>query len=88
MSREIRSLRILGWGEDGGFGCWEEACWGVLWVGECGSRALEGLRSRRLASARSSSVVIASSWGVCGAGRRSPRLWLLRGLLVGLVAAR
>src|SRR5450755_143560 len=51
-------------GGDGGCGCWEEACRGVLWVGECGSRALEGLRSRRLASARASSVVIASSWGV------------------------
>jgi hypothetical protein len=36
-------------GGDGGCGCWEEACWGVLWVGECGPRALEGLRSRRLA---------------------------------------
>lgn len=52
---------------------------------------VEGVRGAEIASFGIGEVVIGRDRfvvGVCGAGRRSPRLWLLMGLLVGLVAAR
>jgi hypothetical protein len=58
---------------DGGWGRWEGACSGVPSVGAGWSRAAEGLRTRRLASARSEWVVIASAWGcaeLVGGARR------------------
>ena len=62
MSRQIRCCGFSSAG-DGPAGASGEPVSGVLSVGTGWSRAAEGLRSRRLASARSASVVIASFWG-------------------------
>ena len=88
MSREIRCLQVSSEG-DAAAGALGGRVLGVLSVAAGWSRAAEGLRTRRLAWARSASVVIALFWGwaeLTGGARR-----LVAGCgwaLVGLLAAR